>query len=100
MNILVIGAGVLGSLYAARLQESGNSVTILSRGKRLEEIRSQCILLEDLNWQRTCTRVEVIAELDPDAFYDLAIILVRKNQLGPLLPSFQPTRKSQPSCLW
>jgi len=34
-RILVYGAGPLGSLFAARLQEGGNDVSILARRKRL-----------------------------------------------------------------
>ena len=34
MKILFYGAGVLGSLFAARLQESGQEVSILARGQR------------------------------------------------------------------
>lgn len=34
MKILVYGAGVLGSLCAARLQYWGQDVTILARGTR------------------------------------------------------------------
>ena len=30
MNILVPGAGVVGSLYAARLKQAGNDVTVLA----------------------------------------------------------------------
>ncbi len=37
MKILFYGAGVLGSLYAARLQESGQEVSILARGQRLAQ---------------------------------------------------------------
>jgi 2-dehydropantoate 2-reductase len=40
VKILVYGAGVLGSLYAAKLAESENDVTILARGQRLIEIRA------------------------------------------------------------
>mgnify|MGYP001374583466 FL=1 len=46
MKILVYGAGVLGSLYAARLKESGQDVTVLARGKRFDEIEGQGIVLE------------------------------------------------------
>ncbi|HEY3366174.1 MAG TPA: 2-dehydropantoate 2-reductase N-terminal domain-containing protein [Symbiobacteriaceae bacterium] len=45
MRILVFGAGVLGSLYAAKLQESGHDVTILARGQRLDEIAQYGIVL-------------------------------------------------------
>ena len=32
MRILVYGAGVIGSLYAAKLQAAGQEVTVLARG--------------------------------------------------------------------
>ena len=40
------GAGVLGSLYAARLKASGHDVTVLARGKRFDEINGQGIVLD------------------------------------------------------
>ncbi|MDH3622883.1 MAG: NAD-binding protein, partial [Myxococcales bacterium] len=39
MRFLVIGAGNIGSLYAAKLAQSGQEVTVLARGARLEQIR-------------------------------------------------------------
>jgi 2-dehydropantoate 2-reductase len=87
MKILMIGAGVLGSLYAARLQEAGNRVTVLARGRRVEELQQHGILLEEGGTgNRTCTRVQVIDMLTPEDAYDLAIVLVRNNQLPSVLP--------------
>ena len=48
MKILVYGAGVLGSLYAYRLQASGHDVLLLARGQRLEDLRLHGLVLEDL----------------------------------------------------
>ena len=45
MNILVYGAGVIGSVYAARLQQAGYTVTLLARGQRAVSLRMQGILL-------------------------------------------------------
>jgi ketopantoate reductase len=39
VKILVFGAGVIGTLYAARLQEGGHRVTVVARGERLADIR-------------------------------------------------------------
>ena len=39
MKILVYGAGVIGTLYAARLQEGNHRVTVVARGQRLADIR-------------------------------------------------------------
>ena len=39
MRILVVGAGVIGSVYAARLLEAGHTVTVSAPGRRLGELR-------------------------------------------------------------
>jgi 2-dehydropantoate 2-reductase len=87
MNILVYGAGVLGSLYAARLQESGCNVSILARGQRLTDIREHGIVLEDARTgRRTTTHVNVVEQLSPDDTYDLVVVLMRKQQVSVILP--------------
>jgi len=40
-SILVVGAGVIGSTYAAWLSQADQQVTILARGQRLAELRNQ-----------------------------------------------------------
>ncbi|WP_201384532.1 ketopantoate reductase family protein [Ktedonobacter sp. SOSP1-52] len=47
MNILVYGVGVIGSVYAALLQESGCNVVLLARGPRADALRLHSLLLED-----------------------------------------------------
>jgi len=39
MRILIYGAGPFGSFFAERLVEAGHEVTLLARGKRLEDLR-------------------------------------------------------------
>ena len=46
-RILVIGAGVNGSICAVGLHNAGVDVTVLARGKRYEEIRDGGIVIED-----------------------------------------------------
>ena len=88
MRILFYGAGVLGSLYAARLQEAGHDVSVLARGRRLAELREHGIVLVDaLTGERTATRVEVVERLAPEDAYDLVVVIVRKNQLFSVLPA-------------
>jgi 2-dehydropantoate 2-reductase len=88
LRILVYGAGVLGSLYAARLQQSGNEVTVLARGQRLEDIRSDGVVLEDASTgASSATRVDVTEELSPADAYDLVLVPVRREQLPTVLPS-------------
>lgn len=87
MKILVYGAGVLGSLYAARLHDSGQDVTLLARGERLIQLQQHGIVLHDNETgQQTTTQVRLTEQLKPDDCYDLVLVLVRKNQLRTLLP--------------
>ena len=95
MKILVYGAGVLGSLYAARLKEAGHDVTILARGKRFEEIQTQGIVLEHaLNGKRTTTAVAATTELTPGDVYDLILVMVRRNQVESVLPVLAANKQS------
>ena len=48
MNIMLYGTGVIGSLYAARLHQSGHRLTLLARGQRLADIRRYGGVLEDV----------------------------------------------------
>ncbi len=88
MHILVYGAGVIGSVYAARLQGAGHTVTLLARGQRAADVRAHGILLEDFTKRRqTTTPVAVIEQLDPMATYDLVLVTVRWDHLAAILPS-------------
>lgn len=64
MDILVYGAGVLGSLYAARLQEAGHAVALLARGPRRADLQAHGIVLDDAQTgRRTTTYVRVVDAL-------------------------------------
>jgi len=87
LKILVYGAGVLGSLYAVRLQQAGQDVTILARGQRFQDIEKYGIVLEHaLNHHKETVPVESVEHLDGRDRYDLIIVLVRKNQVASVLP--------------
>ena len=87
MKILIIGAGVIGSFNAARLTRAGVDVTLLARGSRLAELEAHGVRLEDFRSRlRTTTRVKLVDRVDPDDAYDLAVVIVRRNQLASVLP--------------
>jgi 2-dehydropantoate 2-reductase len=88
MKILVYGAGVIGTLYAARLQYSGHQVTVLSRPSRLADITRNGLVLEDvLTGQRSITQVAVSDKLLPTDTYDMVMVTVRRDQLASVLPA-------------
>lgn len=88
MKILIYGAGVLGSIYAAHLSKGGHDVTLLARGKRLGDIREHGIVLEELGGEgRKKFTVPVIERLESTDAHDLVLVLVRKSQVADVLPA-------------
>ena len=88
MKILLYGAGVIGSLYAARLQDAGQDVSILARGQRLKDIREYGIVLaQAFTNEQTTTHVNVVEQLSPEDAYDLIVVVMRKNQVPAVLPA-------------
>lgn len=95
MKILFYGAGVIGSLYAARLQETGNDVSILARGQRLKDIKEYGIVLEHaLTGEQTTTRINVVEQLSPEDAYDLIVVVMRKNQVPRILPILSANKRT------
>lgn len=88
MKILIYGAGVLGSLYAARLQEVGQEVSILARGQRLTNIRDHGIVLENGETRhQTAIHVKAVEQLAPTDAYDLVVVLMPKQYIPNILPN-------------
>jgi len=93
MKVLVIGAGVLGSLYAAYLSRSGNAVSLLARGERLKQLREHGLVMEKWDTgERFEAPVKLVETLAVDDAYDLVLVLVRKNQVDALLPMLAANR--------
>ena len=92
-RIVVIGAGVLGSLYGARLAAAGHSVTVVARGSRLTELqRGPIAILNDEDGVTAAATVEAVPNLKPDDDHDLALVIVRADQIDDLLPDLAANR--------
>jgi hypothetical protein len=86
-RVLIIGAGVIGGFDAARLKRGGVDVTLLARGRRLAELREHGVVLEDaLSGRHSITHVPLVDRLEPTDEYDLAVVIVRRNQICSVLP--------------
>ena len=93
-RILVIGAGVNGSVCSARLFERGVDVTVLARGQRLAEIESNGIVIENpLSRKRTFTKVRVTRELAPADTYEY-IASCAATRWPNCCPRWPPTARS------
>ena len=80
MRILIFGAGVIGSLYAALLAEAGFDVSVYARGRRLESLRQDGLLYKS-NAEIRKAPVKVLSKLEAGDLYDLVFLTVRENQL-------------------
>lgn len=95
MKILIYGAGIIGSIYAARLHEVGTDVTLLARGNRYEDLKKHGIILKNvITGQRTTHTVPLIQQLCPDDFFDLVIVTVRVNQVDSIIPVLMENKSS------
>jgi 2-dehydropantoate 2-reductase len=85
MRILVFGAGALGTLYAARLARAGHEVSMLARGRRLEELRARGVRLRGRRGETSGADVRIVERVG-DAPRDLIVVLVRRQQVDAVLP--------------
>ncbi|MFC9653250.1 ketopantoate reductase family protein [Streptomyces sp. NPDC056937] len=90
MKLLVYGAGVCGSLFAARMHEAGHDVSLLARGERLTALRRQGVRLAEENGPVKRVPVPVVGH--PDGAYDLITVFVRTHQVDAVLESLAGVR--------
>lgn len=84
-RILVIGAGVVGQVYAGRLAQAGCRVTLAARGSRLENLcRDGVRLLSGEEW--VTPEVAVVGAAGPLPLVDVVLLAVRADQLESVLP--------------
>jgi 2-dehydropantoate 2-reductase len=87
MKILVYGAGPLGSLFTAKLQEAGQEVSLLARGQRLADLCKHGIVLVDYYTNtQSVKRPRIVERLAPEDAYDLVLVIMRKNRALEILP--------------
>ncbi|MDF2442621.1 MAG: 2-dehydropantoate 2-reductase [Subtercola sp.] len=86
MRILIYGAGVIGSIYSARLHDAGHDVSLLARGDRLAALRQHGLLLAEGD-SPIIRRVPVPVVDRPTGRYDLTLVFVRTHQIDGVLES-------------
>jgi 2-dehydropantoate 2-reductase len=82
VRILIVGAGVIGSVYAGRLLEAGHSVTLCARGQRINQLRECGLIVEDAQTGRTLRgEIPVVAVPDTGRPCDFVLVAVRRDQM-------------------
>lgn len=81
-RILIVGAGVIGSIYAARLSKAGYSVTMYARNKRLDELMEHGLLFQTPGSRMPeKAAVRFINMLSDEDCYDYVFVTVRYEQI-------------------
>ena len=80
MRFLIYGAGVIGSLYAAKLAGAGFPVTVYARGERLQALARDGLRYRTKDGVARA-EVTVISRLPPGDRYDYVLVAVRAQQL-------------------
>jgi 2-dehydropantoate 2-reductase len=81
MEVLVIGAGVIGSVYGAHLAAAGHSVSVLRHSTRSEDIARDGLVLVNVDTGKSLRpRVKVVGEIT-DCLPHLVLVAVRSDQL-------------------
>ena len=89
MRLLIYGAGVIGSFYAALFSRAGYSTTVYARGKRLETLERAGLLYEHKG-RLHLAHVEVIDRAANEDHFDYIFLTVKGNQVHTALRELRP----------
>jgi 2-dehydropantoate 2-reductase len=88
MEVLLIGVGVVGTVYGAQLASAGHHVSVLSHGPRTEDVRRDGLVYHDVN-KGTLQRHAVAVVSDITGTYDLVLLAVRADQIRTAIQPLQ-----------
>jgi 2-dehydropantoate 2-reductase len=81
VKMLIVGAGVIGTVYGAHLSAAGNNVCVLSHGPRTDEAAIRYLSARDaLEGVRTDGGASIVP--DASGAYDIVLVAVRRDQLA------------------
>jgi 2-dehydropantoate 2-reductase len=87
LKIVIVGAGVQGTVFAVRLALAGHHVTLISRPGRAAELRHAGATIQNAETSRIYTKVlPVLESLPPDFLADICLVTVRREQIKNVLP--------------
>jgi 2-dehydropantoate 2-reductase len=82
VKILVVGAGVIGTVYGANLAAAGDTVSVLAHGARTDDVARNGLRARDASDGRSVTAAVHVAP-DPGAdTFDLVLVAVTRDQFS------------------
>lgn len=92
MDVLLIGSGVIGSIYGGQVSLAGHRLWVLAYGDRERELAKQGIRLHNIDTGITETAEVAVAQTAGDQEYDLVIVAVQAAQLASTFPALRALR--------
>lgn len=92
MDVLLIGSGVIGSIYAGQISLAGHRLWVLAYGDREQELTKQGIRLRNVDTGVTETAKASLAQTADERDYDLVIVAVQATQLASTFPELRTLR--------
>ena len=81
MRVLIVGAGVVGTVYGAHLAAAGNTVSVLEHGPRTAEVAAGGLCAREVTGGGlTETGAAVVP--DTTGHYDIVLVAVRRDQMA------------------
>ena len=82
MKILLVGVGVIGTVYGANLAAAGDTISVLAHGDRTAVAAKHGLSARDVADGRTVSApVQVVSDPGADA-YDVVLVAVTRDQLS------------------
>ncbi len=81
MKVLIVGAGVVGTVYGAQLAAAGSTVEVLRHGPRTDEVAAGGLHARDVT-DGGLASSEAAVVPEASGRYDIVLIAVRRDQLA------------------
>lgn len=90
MNILIIGTGGVGGYFGGKLAHARNQVTFVARGKHLEAIRENGLIVKSLKGDFKIHPANVTENISATGSPDLIILGIKAWQVKDLVKEIKP----------
>ncbi len=90
MNIVIYGTGGVGGYFGVRLEQAGNKVTFIARGKHLNAIQKKGLLLKSIKGNYHVFPAKATSRISEIKNIDLILIGVKSWQLEEAAISIKP----------
>ena len=86
-KVIVLGAGVQGTVFGVRLAQRGNEVTLVARPVRAMELRQVGATIQNVETsEKSTVFLPVLESLPPHYSADVCLVTVRREQIAAVLP--------------